>query len=508
MASYNEIDGVPSHINAWLLTDVLRGEWGFKGTVVSDYYAIEELKLRHKVVNDFDDAGINSLKSGVDVELPEPVTFVNLAKAVKDGRLEEKYIDRAVKRVLTQKFDLGLFEHPYIDELLVSNKVDTKTNHNLSLKAAEETMVLLKNDNNVLPLHAIKGKTIAVIGPNADRKLLGGYSGEPSYFVSVLEGIKKQFGEESEVVFSQGCNITKDSVFQNDNWVKCGWAVDPVEKADRSENLNMIKEAVKVAQKADVVILCLGGNELTSREAWVESHMGDRADLQLVGEQMELVKAIKNVGKPVVSLLFNGKPLAIGELAENSDAVIECWYLGSECGNAVANVLAGKVNPSGKLPISFPRSVGHIPCFYNYKPTARRGYLFDEVKPLYPFGYGLSYSTFKYSEITLSAKDIKIGDSLTATITVKNTSEVDGKETVQLYIRDEMSSVTRPVKELKGFKKIALKAGQLKEVSFNISTKDLAFWDINKQFVVEPGVFTVMIGGSSRDLKKTAFTVK
>ena len=310
------------------------------------------------------------------------------------------------------------------------------------------------------------------------------------------------------MIFSQGCNITKDSVFQNDVWVKCGWGVDPVEKADRSDNLKLIKEAVKVAQQADVVILCLGGNELTSREAWVESHMGDRADLQLVGEQLELIQAIKNVGKPVVSLLFNGKPLAISALADNSDAVIECWYLGSECGNAVANVLSGKVNPSGKLPISFPRSVGHIPCFYNYKPTARRGYLFDEVKPLYPFGFGLSYASFEYSNITLSTNEINKGEGLSSTITVSNTSEVDGKETVQLYIRDEVSSVTRPIKELKGFQKITLKAGESKEVEFNISPKDLAFWNMNKKFEIESGEFTVMLGGSSQELLIASFNVK
>lgn len=499
MASYNEIDGVPSHINTWLLTDVLRGEWGFKGTVVSDYYAIEELERRHHVVKDYDEAGITSLKSGVDVELPEPVCFVNLVSAIKEGRLEEKYVDRAVRRVLTQKFDLGLFDNPYVLEEQVDENVDTEEHHQLALKAAEETMVLLKNEKSLLPLKNVSGKTIAIIGPNADRLLLGGYSGEPSYFVTVLEGIKSQFGENNKILFAQGCKITKDSVLHNGSMVKTGWSVDPVEKVERNTNLRLIKEAKKLAQRADIVILCLGGNEQTSREAWVESHMGDRTDLQLVGQQMELVNAIKSTGKPLVSLLFNGKPLAVTELAQKSDALIECWYLGSECGNAVANVLSGKVNPSGKLPISIPRSVGHIPCFYNYKPSARRGYLFDDVSPLFAFGYGLSYSEFTYEEAVLSSHEMIKSDIVKLSVKVSNTSKIDGSEIVQLYVRDDASSVTRPVKELKGFKKISLKSGEEQKVEFEITKEELAFWTIDKKYDVEPGTFTLMIGNSSLD---------
>lgn len=499
MASYNEIDGVPSHINEWLLTDVLRNEWDFEGTVVSDYYAIEELQKRHHVVEDFDQAGLASLKSGVDVELPEPVCFVNLGEAVKKGQLEEKYIDRAVKRVLRQKFEMGLFDNPYVLEEEVAKKVDIEAHHQLSLRAAEETMVLLKNENSMLPLTNLEGKKIAVIGPNANRVLLGGYSGDPSYFVTVLDGIKEKFGDKNEVLFSQGCLITKDSVMHKGVMVKTAWHVDPVEKVDRDLNFEYIKEAKELASKADIIILALGGNEQTSREAWVESHMGDRTDLQLVGEQMQLVDAMKSIDKPIVSLLFNGKPLAITDLIEKSNALIECWYLGSECGNAVANVLSGDVNPSGRLPISIPRSVGHIPCFYNYKPTARRGYLFDDVSPLFPFGFGLSYSTFEYSDIDLSSAEMTKEDSIVVTVKVRNTSEVDGSEVVQLYIRDEVSSVTRPVKELKAFNKVAIKSSEDQKVEFIISSKDLAFWTIDKVYGVEPGEFKLMVGSSSLD---------
>lgn len=508
MASYNEIDGVPSHINSWLLDNVLRKEWSFEGVVVSDYYAIQELINRHGVVANETMAGVNSLKAGVDVELPEPKAYTNLLKAVQEGGLEEKYIDRAVRRVLKQKFDMGLFENPYIDESLVEEKVNIKAHHQLALNAAEEAVVLLKNEQNSLPIDASTEMTIAVIGPNADRVLLGGYSGDPSYFVTVLDGIKSTF-KNANILYAQGCQVTKDSSLVNGEWVKASWYHDPVEKFDRATNLKKIKEAQTVAAKADIVILCVGGNELTSREGWVESHLGDRTDLQMVGEQKELVEAIAKTGKPIVSLLFNGKPLAVTELHEKSDALLECWYLGSECGNAVANVLSGQVNPSGKLPISFPRSVGHIPCYYNYKPSARRGYLFDDVSPLFAFGYGLSYTTFEYGEPQLDVEKITKDQAATIQIKVKNTGSYKGKEVVQLYIRDEVSSVTRPVKELKAFEKIELAPGEEKTVSFSVGKEQLAFWSINKKYEVEQGVFTLYIGSSSKneDLKEVKLEV-
>jgi len=499
MASYNEIDGVPSHINQWLLEDVLRKEWGFSGVVVSDYYAIEELYIRHTVATDLDDAGIKSLTSGVDVELPEPLSFLHLAQAVKDKKLDETLIDRAVRRVLKQKFEMGLFEHPYVKVEGVKAKVNIPSHHALALQAAEETMVLLKNDDNILPLNQDKPLKIAVIGPNANRELLGGYSGEPSYFITVLDGLKAKFGTKHSISFAQGCFITKDSVLQNGKYIKTGWGVDPVEMADKSENQKLIAQAKQIAQQADIVILCVGDNEQTSREAWVESHLGDRASLELVGDQNELIDQISATGKPIISLLFNGKPLAIQNLRAKSKALLECWYLGSETGHAVANIISGEINPSGKLPISFPRSVGHIPCFYNYKPTARRGYLFDEVAPLFSFGYGLSYSIFEYSTPVLEKEIIAANEETTVSVNVSNKGKYAGKEIVQLYIRDEFSSVTRPLKELKGFEKINLSPGESKKVSFRISAKELAFWTLDKKYAVEPGTFLLKIGSSSRD---------
>lgn len=498
MASYNEIDGVPSHINQWLLNDVLRNEWDFEGVVVSDYYAIEELYLRHKVASGVDDAGIQSIKSGVDVELPEPVAFKNLVKAVNDGKLEAKYIDRAVRRVLKQKFDLGLFENPYVDVEAVAQKVDTEKHHQLALKAAEETVVLLKNENSFLPLDTTKSLKIVVIGPNANRVLLGGYSGEPSYFVTVLEGIKNKFGKHCTIQYAEGCGITKDSILKDGVWIRTGWSPDPIELCNRDENLQKIAKAKKLAQSADIIVLAVGGNEQTSREAWVESHMGDRTNLELVGEQNELINALYETGKPIIGLVFNGKPLSISNLATKSKALLECWYLGSETGNAIANVLSGEVNPSGKLPISFPRSVGHIPCFYNYKPTARRGYLFDDVTPLFSFGYGLSYTTFELQDLKLSTTEIDKDSQATLSVKVTNTGGSGGYETIQLYVRDEISSVTRPVKELKAFEKVFLNKGESKIIEFEIGNEQLAFWTINKTYEVESGQFLLMVGNSSR----------
>ena len=418
---------------------------------------------------------------------------------MKDKKLDEAIIDRAVRRVLKQKFEMGLFDNPYVKVEEVKSKVNTEVHHKLALKAAEETMVLLKNENQILPLNTQKPLTIAVIGPNADRKLLGGYSGEPSYFVTVLEGIKAKFGDKNTILYAKGCGITKDSVLKDGKYIKTGWGVDPVEMSDRAENLKQIAYAKEIAQKADIVILCVGDNEQTSREAWVEEHLGDRASLDLVGEQNELIDAIKSTGKPIVSLLFNGKPLSVNNLYAKSDALIECWYLGSECGNAVANVLSGAVNPSGKLPISFPRSVGHIPCFYNYKPTARRGYLFDDVSPLFSFGYGLSYTKFEYSKQTLSVDKIKKDGEVFVYVTIENKGKYSGQEIVQLYIRDDFSSVTRPIKDLKAFQKIQLAPGESKKVSFKITAKELSFWTIDKKYAVEAGSFTLMVGSSSKD---------
>ncbi len=504
MASYNEIDGVPSHASEWLLRDVLRKEWGFKGFVVSDYYAIWELHHRpdthgHFVAKDKRQACELAVKAGVNIEFPEPDCYLYLVELVRKKVLKESQLDELVAPMLFWKFKMGLFDDPYVDPDEAARVVGCDANRQLALQAARETIALLKNENNLAPLNPAKLKTIAVIGPNAHRSLLGGYSGVPKHNVTVLDGIKAKVGDRVKVLHSVGCQITVGGSWNQDEVV----ASDPV--ADRRQ----IAEAVEVAKQADVIVLAIGGNEQTSREAWNLKHMGDRTDLDLVGRQNELVQAMLATGKPVIVLLFNGRPLAINYVAENVPVIFECWYLGQETGHAVADVLFGDFNPGGKLPISFPRSVGHLPVFYNYKPSARRGYLFDDVSPLFAFGYGLSYTNFEIKNIRLARKKIKRTESTRVSVDVTNTGKRAGTETVQLYIRDLVSSVTRPVKELKGFQKISLQPDETKTVTLEIGPDLLAFYDVQMKYVVEPGEFEIMVGNSSRDgdLRKVVLTV-
>ncbi|MBN2062087.1 MAG: glycoside hydrolase family 3 C-terminal domain-containing protein, partial [Deltaproteobacteria bacterium] len=408
MASYNEIDGVPSHVNRWMLTDVLRDEWGFKGYVVSDYYGIQELYTRHKVAKDKREAAKRAFYAGVDIELPDMDSYPEIKGLVESGELTMEILDMAVRRLLRPKFLLGLFEDPYVDPNKAETVVGSKENAKLALEAARKSITLLKNEGNLLPLDASRYEKISVIGPNADQVLLGGYSDVPPYFVTVLEGIKKQVGGD-KVLYAEGCRITE----------KGSWYLDPVVLPDPEEDERRIREAVEVAGKADIVILVLGGNDLTSREAWgTGEHLGDRASLELVGNQNELTRRILALGKPVVVALFNGRPLAINYLNEKVPAILECWYLGQETGNALADVIFGDINPSGRLPISFARSAGHLPVFYNYKPAARRGYLFDDVSPLFAFGYGLSYTTFEYSNVRLAKSRIGISETTMVSVDV------------------------------------------------------------------------------------------
>jgi len=504
MASYNEIDGVPSHANRWLLQDLLRNEWGFKGFVVSDYYALWELAFRpdthgHHVAKDVKEAARLAVDAGVNIELPEPNAYIHLVDLVNEGKLQESRLDELVRPMLYWKFRLGLFDDPYVDPEKAEKVSGSKKHRETSKKAAQESVTLLKNKNSILPLNLNQLNKIAVIGPNANRSLLGGYSGKPVHEVKFLDGIMEYIGDKAEVLYHEGCKITVDG----------SWEKDEVVLADPDENYAMIAEAKKTAEQADIIVLAIGGNDQTSREAWALNHMGDRTSLEMVGEQDELVRAMVETGKPVIAILFNGKPLSVNELQEKADAILECWYIGQETGNTIAEILFGDVNPGGKLPISFPRSVGHIPAYYNHKPSARRGYLFDDVTPLYPFGFGLSYSTFEISNIQVANEKIQVDESTTATVNVTNTGEREGSEVVQLYIRDKVSSVTRPVKELKGFKKVWLKPGETKKVSIPITPKSLAYYDINMEYRVEPGEFDIMIGNSSRDsdLQKTILTV-
>ena len=495
MASYNEIDGIPSHANKWLLRDVLRDEWGFEGFVVSDYYAITELNEREDVLSQHvaenkEKAALLASTAGVNMELPDIDCYPNIINLVNEGILDESIIDELVSSVLKYKIQLGLFENPYVDADL-NKTVEQKLNkdRDLALRAAHETITLLKNEGSLLPLNFDKYKTIAVIGPNADRELLGGYSGKPKYYTSVLQGLKERVGNQINLLYSEGCKIT----------VNGSWNEDVVTLPTHQEDLQTIAEAVTVAKKSDCVILVLGENEQTSREAWSKVHLGDRASLDLLGMQNELVKAILKTGKPIVVLLFSGRPNSINYINDNVPAILECWYLGQETGNAVADVLMGNHNPSGKLPISFPRSTGHIPCFYNYKPSARRGYIFDDITPLYSFGYGLSYTQFQFTNLRLQKESIHTNESTKVYVDVQNIGAVAGEEVVQMYIRDIFSSVTRPVKELKGFKKIYLKPNESETISLTILPEHLAFTNIEKKYVVEPGEFEIMVGNSSRD---------
>jgi beta-glucosidase len=504
MASYNEIDGVPSHASQWLLRDVLRKEWGFKGFVVSDYYAIWELYDRpdthsHFVAGSKKEACALAVKAGVNIEFPEPDCYLSLVELVRKKVLKEAELDALVAPMLLWKFNLGLFDDPYVDAARAEEIVGSEPHRQLALTAAHETITLLKNENNLLPLNPAKLKTIAVIGPNANRSLLGGYSGVPLHNTTVLEGITAKVGKGSKVLYSEGCKIT----------IGGSWQQDDVTPSNPEEDRKQIAEAVTVAEQADVIILVIGDNEQTSREAWSLKHMGDRANLDLIGRQEELVKAMLATGKPVVVLLFNGRPISINYVAQNVPAILECWYLGQECGRAVADVLFGDFNPGGKLPITIPRSVGHLPTFYNHKPSARRGFLWDEVSPLYPFGFGLSYTTFEIKNPRLASRKIRANGSTRLLVDVKNSGKVAGTETVQMYIRDLVSSVTRPLKELKGFKKIFLKPGETKTVVLEITPDSLAFFDINKKFRVEPGDFEILVGNSSRsaDLQKLTLTV-
>jgi len=494
MASYNEIDGVPSHANKWLIQDVLRGEWGFKGYVVSDYYAIRELNERagffgQFLAEDGRQAAKIAAETGVGIELPDIDCYPELVNLVQTGQIPESLIDSLIAPMLEWKFRLGLFEDPYVEPAIAEKVVGCPEHAQLALEAARKTMTLLKNDNQTAPFDLKTIRTLAVIGPNADRRLLGGYSGKPKEFITVLDGIRNYVGDAARVLYHEGCKIT----------VGGSWQEDTVTLSDSVQDRQSIAEAVDVAKQADAVVLVIGGNEQTSREAWDPNHMGDRTDLKMVGLQDKLVDAIAALGKPVIAVLFNGSPLDLRNLSAKVPAILECWYLGQQCGRAVAEAVFGHINPGGKLPISFPRSVGHIPAYYNYKPSARRGYLFDEVTPLYAFGHGLSYTRFEFSEPRLENRVIRRDQSTTVSVDVTNAGTRAGDEVVQMYIRDCVSSVTRPVKELKGFRRITLNPQETRTVRFEITPEHLAFYNIDIEFAVEPGKFDIMVGNSSQD---------
>ena len=492
MPAYHEIDGVPVHANKWMLDTVLRGEWKFQGTVVSDYYAMTELFARHKVATDKADAAKQSLEAGLDIELPDPDVNKTLIEQVKAGKIPESLINQAVSRILYQKFQLGLFENPYVDPDKAARLTDTPEDRKLAAEAARRSIVLLKNEKNILPLDRTKLKSVAVIGPNANRAHLGGYTDpKPPRTVSILDGVKNKLGNSVKVNYAEGVKITKEGG---------NWFGDTATLNDAASDQKLIDEAIKTAQNSDAVILVLGGNEDTNKEGWAENHLGDRDSLGLVGRQDELAEAMLKTGKPVVVFLINSGPLAINYVAENVPAILEGFYLGEETGTAAADVLFGDYNPGGKLAVTFPRSAGQLPIYYNRKPTARRGYLFSTTEPLFPFGFGLSYTTFTYSNVKITKPKISLDEETTVTVEVKNTGKVRGDEIAQMYIRDEVSSVTRPVKELKDFTRISLEPKETKQITFKLTPSKLAFYNREMKRVVEPGMFQIMVGGNSANL--------
>ena len=499
MASYNEIDGVPSHLNRWLLTDILRGEWGFDGYVISDYDGVSRTMDRQFVCANPAEAARRALSAGMDFELPSTRTndcFQHLSALIRSGLVKEAVLDLAVTRMLRNKFLLGLFENPYVAGVERTKQVMNSPAHRaLAREAAEKGMVLLRNENRTLPFdrHAIKH--LAVIGPNANAVHYGSYSATTPG-ITILDGLRAYGKGQFEVHYAEGFKI-----YENDK------SIAAVEKTPAAEE-RRIAGAVAATRQSDAVLLVMGENENACHESWFPDHFGDRNDLTLLGRQNDLVGAVLAVGKPVAVLLINGRPLAINELAAKAPAILEGWYLGQEQGAAVARVLFGDVNPGGKLTVSIPRSVGDLPVYYNHKPLVHEHpYVSGPYSPLYPFGHGLSYTTFRYAKLQVSPAKAKIGRSVDVSVEVSNVGDRAGDEVVQLYLRDSVSSVSRPVKELKDFLRIALAPSETKTVSFQVTPDKLQFYNLEMKRVVEPGEFQVMVGTSSAENLKSKFEI-
>ena len=496
MPSYNEIDGIPSHANTWLLGDVLRGEWGFDGIIASDYGGVHELATLHHVAVSEADAAHQALLAGVDSELPEGRAFATLADSVASGKVPVELIDGACARMLTFKFRAGLFENPYGDREKTRVLTGNDEARALALEAARKSMCLLTNRNGALPLSEATMGKVAVIGPNHAIARLGGYSSVPKQTISLMEGLR-MVAPGADFVTAQGVFITTSE----------DRSQDLIYLADREENLRLIAEAVEVASGADTIVLAIGDTEQTSREGFAANHLGDRTEIDIVGEQNELFDALRALGKKLVVCAINGRPPSWPNIVANADAVLECWYLGQEGGVAMAETLLGRNNPGAKLPVSVVRNEGQIPLFYNRKPTSRRGYLFDDVAPLFPFGHGLSYSTFEISEPRLSAARVAADQSLDVEATVTNTGAVAGDEVVQLYITRTEVSVTQPVLLMRGFERVTLQPGESRTLKFTLTPRALAFWNREMQEANEPGPVAVHVGNSSASLKSASFVV-
>ena len=508
MPGYHEIDGIPAHIHKWLLGDVLRKEWGFKGFVISDYDAINMLTYFHFTAENKKIAAEQAFSAGVDLEAPRMDTYKNLLESVKDKTISVSLIDSAVSNILRVKFMMGLFDRPFKRSHNLKQRLHKKESIALAQQIAEESMVLLKNKNNILPLNKKALKKIAVIGPNADKVQFGDYSitKNNDYGVTVLEGLRNYVGKEIEITYAEGCGITSLS--------KDGF-----------------EEAEKLARESDVVVLVLGGTSVIySGIGWGDANSKeintcgegyDRNELNFPGVQPELLDLITKQGKPVVLVMVNGRPYTIPEEVKKVDAVLEAWYPGEKGGDAVSRILFGEVNPSGRLPMTFPKTTGHISIYANHKPSGKgyyrhrgtpekpgRDYVFSSPDPLFCFGYGLSYTTFDYSDLNVS-NNLETDNEIKVTCRVKNSGERAGAEVVQLYIRDKVSSVTTPVKALKGFSKVYLNPGEEKTVTLLVPKEDLMLWNSTMERVLEPGEFEVYIGSSVEDIRLTAgFEIK
>ncbi len=508
MASFNEIDGVPATANKWLMTDVLRKQWGFKGFVVTDYTGINEM-IDHGI-GDLQTVSARALKAGIDMDMVGEGILTTTQKSLKEGKVTLAQIDAACRRILEAKYKLGLFDDPYryCDENRAKTEIFTDANRKEARAIAAESFVLLKNEGNVLPLK--KTGTIALIGPLADatENMPGTWSVAANFSksISVIKGLKEVVGNNAKILYAKGSNLDEDSLIE-ERATMFGKSLN----RDKRPASEILQEALAIANQSDVIVAALGESAEMSGEA------SSRTNIEIPEIQKELLKALLKTGKPVVLVLFTGRPLALKWEQENVPAILNVWFGGSEAGYAIADVLFGDVNPSGKLSTTFPQNVGQVPIFYNHKNTGRplpegkwfqkfrSNYLDVSNDPLYPFGFGLSYTSFSYSDVKLSANSFKAGQKITASVTVTNTGNKDGKEVVQLYIRDLVGSTTRPVKELKGFQKIELKAGESKTVSFVIAVNDLKFYNYDLKYVAEPGDFKVFIGGNSRDVKEADF---
>ncbi|MBL7762861.1 MAG: beta-glucosidase BglX, partial [Chitinophagaceae bacterium] len=487
MASFNEIDGVPATANKWLLTDVLRKQWGFKGFLVTDYTGINEM-VDHGI-GDLQTVSARALAAGIDMDMVGEGLLTTLGKSLKEGKVTIQQIDAACRRILEAKYKLGLFDDPYkyCDEKRAATEIFTDANRKIARKIAAESFVLFKNDPlpggaSVLPLK--KSGTIALIGPLADatENMTGTWSvaADFSKSVSVITGLKEAVGNDAKILYAKGCNLSEDAAFE-ERATMFGKTLH----RDSRTSAEILAEALAVANQSDVIVAALG------ESAEMTGESSSRTDIEIPAIQKELLKALLKTGKPVVLVLFTGRPLALTWEQQNVPAILNVWFGGSEAGSAIADVLFGDINPSGKLSMTFPQNVGQVPLYYNHKNTGRplpagqwfqkfrSNYLDVSNEPLYPFGYGLSYTSFNYSDITLSSHSLKGNQTLTASITVTNTGNKDGKETVQLYIRDIAGSSTRPVKELKGFQKTEFKAGETKTITFKITPEDLKFYNFD-----------------------------